>query len=131
MLMILTLTCIVSEIFILEVRAQVGHVDWQDPKACAVVTQVLLAKDFGVQGWQIPAGYLVPPVSLHYGHTPWFEANASVNMSLYAAMMGRPRGLVQQEVTRCRCVHSNAHLHLTDKERKKRLHDSRPHSLYC
>mmetsp|Transcript_36146 Transcript_36146/g.60925 ORF Transcript_36146/g.60925 Transcript_36146/m.60925 type:complete len:524 (-) Transcript_36146:83-1654(-) len=50
-----------------------GKIDWQDPKACTAVTKMLLERDWGVKGWHLPLGHLVPPVPGRLNHVLWSQ----------------------------------------------------------
>ena len=55
------------------VKPDTGKVDWSCAEACAAVTTVLLAKDWNVTGWQLPKGYLVPPLPGRLNHLLWAQ----------------------------------------------------------
>ena len=37
-------------------------IDFADPQAVKALNQAILAADYGIQGWDIPEGYLCPPI---------------------------------------------------------------------
>ncbi|KAK3239582.1 hypothetical protein CYMTET_50497 [Cymbomonas tetramitiformis] len=47
--------------------------NWMDPRANNAVTKVLLEKDFKMKGWELPEGYLVPPVPGRLNHVLWAQ----------------------------------------------------------
>ena len=48
------------------------HVDWKNPAASVALTRALLRDDFGLQ-WDLPRGFLCPPVPQRANYVHWIE----------------------------------------------------------
>jgi 23S rRNA (adenine1618-N6)-methyltransferase len=71
-------------------KFQEGSVDFFDPKAVKALNQALLRRYYGIDNWEIPAGYLCPPIPgradyIHYLADLLFpsKANTASTKSLY------------------------------------------------
>ena len=49
-----------------------SYIDWRDPEACHALTQTLLLHDFKLK-WEIPQGFLCPPVPNRANYLHWIE----------------------------------------------------------
>jgi len=48
-------------------------IDFTNPEACRQLTRALLSEHFGIQGWWIPDGQLIPPVTNRLNYIHWIE----------------------------------------------------------
>ena len=55
-----------------EKAGSLPHINWRDSNACISVTQTLLLHDFKLD-WDLPAGFLCPPVPQRANYIHWIE----------------------------------------------------------
>jgi len=48
------------------------HVDWKDPACSVALTRALLRADYGLK-WELPRGFLCPPVPQRVNYVHWIE----------------------------------------------------------
>lgn len=78
-------------------------IDFADPQAVRVFNRALLEKDYRIRGWDIPSGYLCPPVP---GRADYLHQLADLLAASHDGLLPRGNGLTALDIgTGANCIY--------------------------